>query len=141
MTVALETSAAGDQLNPAVEELLEKIRHYDPDADVEAVRRAYEYAAAAHTGQLRDSGVPYIDHPLQVAKTLADLELDTATICASLLHDIVEDTSVELADVETRFGPEVARLVDGVTKLSHAEFEHQEPTRDRLGTEAPGPDA
>ncbi len=60
MTVALETSSAGDQLNRAVEELLEKIRRYNPDADVEAVRRAYEYAAAAHEGQLRDSGAPYI---------------------------------------------------------------------------------
>jgi GTP diphosphokinase / guanosine-3',5'-bis(diphosphate) 3'-diphosphatase len=143
MTVALEPSSAGDQRSPAVEELLEKIRRYNPDADVEAVRRAYEYAAAAHTGQRRDSGAPYIDHPLQVAKTLADLELDTATICASLLHDIVEDTSVELADVETRFGPEVGRLVDGVTKLSHAEFEHweteDESRETQVGSDLPVP--
>jgi len=124
MTVAPETIPAGDTLAPAVEALLEKIRGYNPEADVEAVRRAYAYAAAAHEGQARDSGSPYIEHPLHVARTLADLELDTATICASLLHDVVEDTSVELGEIESRFGPEVARLVDGVTKLSHAEFEH-----------------
>jgi guanosine-3',5'-bis(diphosphate) 3'-pyrophosphohydrolase len=110
----------------AVEELMDRIRRYDPEADVEAVRRAYDFAAAAHEGQTRDSGASYIEHPLDVARTLADLELDTATIIASLLHDVVEDTIVELAEVETRFGPEVARLVDGVTKLSQAEVDHWE---------------
>src|SRR4051812_2752353 len=130
MSVTLEPSPAGDGEAPesrsAIDELVEKIRRYNPEADVEAVRRAYDYAVAAHGDQKRDSGAPYIDHPLQVANTLADLELDTATICASLLHDVVEDTGIELADVETRFGPEVARLVDGVTKLSQAEYEHRE---------------
>src|SRR2546425_10690282 len=71
MTVALETSSPGDQANPAVEELLEKIRGYNPEADVEAVRRAYDYAAAAHTRQVRDSGPPYIDQPPPAPKTLA----------------------------------------------------------------------
>ncbi len=132
MTVALETTPS------AIDELIDKIRRYDPDADVEAVRRAYAYAAAAHLEQLRDSGAPYIEHPLQVAMTLADLELDTAAIIASLLHDVVEDTRVELADVETKFGAEVARLVDGVTKLSQAEYENWETAvASRLsGTEA-----
>src|SRR5207249_923476 len=119
------------------------------DGDVEAVRRAYDYAAAAHVDQKRDSGAPYMDHPLQVAQTLADLELDTATICASLLHDVVEDTSAELSDLEGRFGPEVARLVDGVTKLSQAEYEHHPSgqkaaggypdERDESGGEEPDP--
>src|SRR5262249_13298020 len=129
-SVTLEPSPAGDGGAPeprsAVDELVEKIRRYNPEADVEAVRRAYDYAVAAHGDQKRDSGAPYIDHPLQGANTLAHLELEPATICASLLHDVVEDTSIELSDVETRFGPEVARLVDGVTKLSQAEFEHRE---------------
>src|SRR5688572_20310712 len=114
MAVALETAPS------AVEELVQQIRRYDPDADVEAVYRAYEYAEAAHAGQTRDSGAHYIEHPAQVARTLADLELDTATICASLLHDVVEDTGTELSDIEAKFGAEVARLVDGVTKLSQA---------------------
>src|SRR5690242_6109831 len=120
MSVALETAPS------AIDELIEKIRRYDPEGDVEAVRRAYEFAAGAHEGQQRDSGTPYIEHPLQVARTLADLQMDTATICAAFLHDVVEDTSVELAEIETRFGAEVARLVDGVTKLSQAEFENWE---------------
>src|SRR5690242_18742200 len=98
MTVALETTPS------AVDELIEKICRYNPDADGEAVRRAYEFAAAAHEGQTRDSGAPYIEHPLQVALTLADLQMDSYTICAALLHDVVEDTTVELAEVENRFG-------------------------------------
>jgi GTP diphosphokinase / guanosine-3',5'-bis(diphosphate) 3'-diphosphatase len=120
MSVALETAPT------AVDELIEKIRRYDPDADVAAVRRAHDMAAAAHEGQSRDSGAPYIEHPLQVAMTLADLQMDTATICASLLHDVVEDTSVELTAIEHQFGAEVARLVDGVTKLSQAEYDNWE---------------
>src|SRR5215208_2148965 len=120
MSVALETAPS------AVDELIEKVRRYDPEADVAAIRRAYDVAAAAHEGQLRDSGAPYIEHPLQVATTLADLQMDTATICASLLHDVVEDTSVELTAIENDFGAEVARLVDGVTKLSQAEYDYWE---------------
>src|SRR5438094_338930 len=104
MSVAVEPIASEGQPLSPIDELVEKVRRYNPDGDVEAVRRAYEYAAAAHEGQQRDSGADYIEHPMQVAKTLADLQLDTATLCASLLHDVVEDTSVELADVEAKFG-------------------------------------
>jgi guanosine-3',5'-bis(diphosphate) 3'-pyrophosphohydrolase len=137
MSVALETPSTGGQPVPALEELIEKIRRYDPDADVEMVRRAYDTAAAAHAGQTRDSGAPYIEHPLQVATILADLEMDTAAICASLLHDVVEDTSVELENLEAQFGAEVARLVDGVTKLSQAELENSWVRVETSGRDAP----
>src|SRR2546429_5467108 len=83
----------------------------------QVVRRAYERAAAAHTGQRRLSGEDYVNHPLEVAAILADLELDAATIAAALLHDTVEDANVTAEEVKREFGPEVARLVEGVTKL------------------------
>jgi len=98
--------------------LLEQVERYLSPGDVEAIRRAFDFAQDAHSGQARESGDPYITHPLAVAETLAELQLDTATIIASLLHDVAEDTSVSIDDIETRFGSEVARLVDGVTKLS-----------------------
>jgi len=81
------------------------------------IRKAYERAAIAHSGQRRLSGEEYVNHPLEVAAILADLELDAATIAAALLHDTVEDTALTAEEVESEFGPEVARLVDGVTKL------------------------
>jgi GTP diphosphokinase / guanosine-3',5'-bis(diphosphate) 3'-diphosphatase len=98
--------------------LLEQVERYLSPSDVEAVRRAFEFAAEAHAPQTRESGDPYITHPLAVAETVAELQLDLATIEAALLHDVAEDTPVTIADLETRFGGEVARLVDGVTKLS-----------------------
>jgi len=98
--------------------LLEQVARYLTTADVEAIRRAFEFARDAHDGQVRDSGDPYITHPMAVAETLAELQLDTATLCAALLHDVAEDTAVSIEEIETRFGSEVGRLVDGVTKLS-----------------------
>ena len=98
--------------------LLEQVARYLTTADVEAIRRAFEFARDAHDGQVRDSGDPYITHPMAVAETLAELQLDTATISSALLHDVAEDTAVSIEDLESRFGSEVARLVDGVTKLS-----------------------
>src|SRR5258708_31051994 len=83
----------------------------------ERVKRAYERAASAHSGQRRLSGEEDVNHPMEVAAILADLELDAATIAAALLHDTVEDTALTAEEVETEFGPEVARLVEGVTKL------------------------
>lgn len=105
-----------------VEPLIERIAAYNPHVDAEMIRRAYIRAERAHGDQLRDSGAPYIEHPLQVAHILADLQSDAPTIAASLLHDVVEDTSVELETIRAEFGEEVARLVDGVTKLSLAEL-------------------
>jgi GTP diphosphokinase / guanosine-3',5'-bis(diphosphate) 3'-diphosphatase len=98
--------------------LLEQVERYLSASDVEAVRRAFDFAAEAHVTQTRESGDPYITHPLAVAETIAELQLDTATIVAALLHDVAEDTPVSIADLEVRFGSEVASLVDGVTKLS-----------------------
>src|SRR5262249_38677698 len=90
----------------------------------EAIRRASAFAAEAHAGQTRESGEPYINHPLAVAETLASIHLDTATIVAALLHDVSEDCGVPMAELESRFGREVARLVDGVTKLDKMQFLH-----------------
>ncbi len=96
---------------------LEIGRHY-PDADLEAVDRAFDLAVDAHAGQRRATGEPYVTHPIASAQILADLGVDPIAIQAALLHDVPEDTEYSLTDVEERFGPEVALLVDGVTKLS-----------------------
>ena len=94
--------------------------------DIAAIQAAYEYAEKAHRNQKRFSGEPYIVHPLEVAKILAQLELDPETIMAGLLHDVVEDTGITLEDIQVKFGKEVALLVDGVTKLSRFEFKSKE---------------
>jgi GTP pyrophosphokinase len=99
-----------------VSELLRIADHLDPNGQL-MVRRAFERAASAHNGQHRLSGEDYVSHPLEVAAILADLELDAETIAAALLHDTVEDTNLTAEEVKREFGPEVARLVDGVTKL------------------------
>ena len=99
-----------------VSELLRIADHLEPQGR-EMVRKAYERAAKAHTGQRRLSGEDYVNHPMEVAAILADLELDAETISAALLHDTVEDTALTAEEVEREFGPEVARLVEGVTKL------------------------
>jgi GTP pyrophosphokinase len=98
----------------AIEEML---RHY-PDGDAELVRRAYSYAAEAHEGQRRVSGGPYIEHPAAVALLIAQLGMDPATIAAAMLHDVPEDTAKTNDDIRREFGDEIARLVEGVTKLS-----------------------
>ncbi|HEX6843758.1 MAG TPA: bifunctional (p)ppGpp synthetase/guanosine-3',5'-bis(diphosphate) 3'-pyrophosphohydrolase [Actinomycetota bacterium] len=102
---------------PPLQPLLKKIRIYNPKADLRDVEQAYRVAETAHEGQHRLSGEPYIEHPLAVALILADLRLDPTTITAALLHDTVEDTTVTLDRVEQEFGGEVARVVDGLTKL------------------------
>ncbi len=99
-----------------VSELLRIADHLEP-WDQEMVRRAYERALSAHAGQRRLSGEEYVNHPMEVAAILADLQLDAETLAAALLHDTVEDTPLTAEEVEKEFGPEVARLVDGVTKL------------------------
>ena len=91
---------------------------YNPDVDRDLITRAFHFAAKAHEGQLRRSGQEFIHHPLGVARILAELQLDDETIAAALLHDVVEDTETELDDIRAEFGDEVARLVDGVTKLT-----------------------
>lgn len=105
-----------------LDDLLEKVSAYNPEADGEQIRRAYFFAAKAHEGQMRRSGEPYMIHPLGVAHLLAEMKLDIASILAALLHDTVEDTKVTLEEVEQHFGAEVRRLVDGVTKLGKIKF-------------------
>lgn len=102
-------------------DLLEKLKEYNPNA-VETVKKAYEYANNLHSGQLRQSGEPYISHPLNVAYILADMHADEDTICAGLLHDTLEDTNISKQDISHDFNPNVANLVDGVTKLSKMNF-------------------
>jgi len=104
-----------------ISELL-RIADHLPPAGREKVQAAYERAASAHTGQRRLSGEDYVNHPLQVAAVLADLELDAATLIAALLHDTVEDTALTMKEVNEEFGPDVARLVEGVTKLGRISF-------------------
>lgn len=102
--------------------LINRIRSYHPSDNLDMVERAYALAKKAHDGQLRKSGEPYIIHPLEVAYILADLELDMESITAGLLHDVVEDTSYTIEDIETMFNKEVALLVDGVTKLGQIQY-------------------
>jgi len=106
----------------ALEDLLERVQAYHSDADLGLLRDAYEYATQAHEGQVRKSGAPYFSHPAAVAKVITELRLDVASVCAGLLHDVVEDTPQTVKDLEERFGKEVAFLVDGVTKLSKINF-------------------
>jgi guanosine-3',5'-bis(diphosphate) 3'-pyrophosphohydrolase len=109
-----------------VEELIGRVRNYQPSADVDLIKRAYDFSYRMHAGQTRKSGDPYFVHPANVAGVIADLRLDTASVCAGLLHDVVEDTLVSLDDVEKQFGGEIATLVDGVTKLSKINFTSKE---------------
>jgi guanosine-3',5'-bis(diphosphate) 3'-pyrophosphohydrolase len=97
--------------------LVEKARQYLPPEKIAVVEEAYRFAAEKHQGQVRLSGKPFLEHPLQTAYILAELQLDASSLAAALLHDIPEDTGLPIADIEAKFGPEIAKLVDGVTKL------------------------
>ena len=109
-----------------VTDIIDRVRAYQPAADAEMIKRAYEYSSKAHTGQKRKSGDPYFIHPASVAGIITELRLDTASVCAGLLHDVVEDTLATTKDIEREFGNEVASLVDGVTKLSKINFTSKE---------------
>jgi GTP pyrophosphokinase len=108
------------------EDLVEKVRANNPDADVELLRRAYVFSAFEHKGQVRHSGEPYLVHPLEVADLLADMRLDVVAIAAGLLHDIVEDTQTSIERVSELFGADVAHVVEGVTKLGAIPFSSSE---------------
>ena len=101
-----------------IDMLIQKILTEDKQYDLSKIISSYEFAARAHEGQTRSSGQPYIIHPLSVSYILLELGMDTDTICAAMLHDVVEDTPVTLEEVKKRFGQDVAMLVDGVTKLN-----------------------
>ena len=116
---------ANDQVLTA-DQVIDKTRNYLNEEHVALVRKAYEFAKHAHREQYRKSGEPYIIHPIQVAGILADLEMDPATVAAGFLHDVVEDTTVSLKDIETAFNGEVAMLVDGVTKLGKIKYKSHE---------------
>src|SRR5204863_6650754 len=108
------------------EDLLEKVRAYAPEADVELLPRAYVFSAFEHRRQVRHSGEPYMVHPLEVADFLAELKLDVVAIAAGLLHDVVEDTLTTIERITEVFGPEVAHVVEGVTKISAIPFSSSE---------------
>ncbi len=106
--------------------LLKSVRSYNPKGDIRVLEQAYRVAEEAHEGQARKSGEPFIEHPLAVAEILSDLRLDTTTLAAALLHDTVEDTEITLTRIRDEFGEDVARIVDGLTKLDRLEFRTRE---------------
>src|SRR5206468_12581979 len=117
-----DVSRAGASETVATTVLHEVIPGWTPNEtpnlrlDQELLARAYRFSEEAHRGQTRNSGEPYVTHCVEVAKILADLQLDTTTVASGLIHDVVEDTNVELEDVEREFGKEIAAIVDGLTK-------------------------
>jgi GTP pyrophosphokinase len=119
----LETQEAHQNL---VDELLDEVASYHPSLDRELLTRAFRFAARAHQGQQRRSGEDFIHHPWAVAKICASLRLDESTLVAALLHDVVEDTGTELDELRAEFGDDVAKLVDGVTKLTRIQFQSRE---------------
>lgn len=112
-----DTSMAVAEINASL--IIEKAKRYLPPEKLALVEAAYQFALSAHQGQVRKSGAPYLDHPLQTAITLANLQLDATTLAAALLHDVPEDCGIPLTEIEAKFGPEVSKLVDGTTKLSN----------------------
>ncbi len=109
-----------------LEKTIERVLASDPNAKVDLIRKAYEFADRAHQGQFRDSGESFIDHPVEVAEILAELGMDVETIVAGILHDVLEDTSVTREELTAQFGKEICLLVDGVTKLSRIPFQSKE---------------
>lgn len=107
----------------SLEALIDQIKQYNRGFDVKLLQKAFEYSYEAHKDQLRKSGDPYFEHPLEVARILVDLKMDVGTICGALLHDVAEDTGVTLEEVNEAFGPEITTLVDGVTKISELKFD------------------
>ncbi len=105
-----------------ITDILDRIYDYNPGADLDIIEQAYVYSARVHEGQVRLSGEPYLSHPLEVAAILADMKLDVESIAAALLHDVIEDTPATKEDIENMFGPGVAHIVEGVTKLSSLPF-------------------
>lgn len=115
-----------DKETVTIDDLLDGVRQTQPEADLALIKSAYDLAHAAHAGQKRASGEEYIIHPLHVAAILMDMHLDEATISAALLHDVVEDTTYTIEEMQEHFGDEVAMLIDGVTKLGRIEYKSKE---------------
>ncbi|HNB90726.1 MAG TPA: HD domain-containing protein, partial [Plasticicumulans sp.] len=121
-SAVLPGSDWSEELNSRIEELCMVLAGYLDPAQVEAVRSACWFSAEAHQGQYRKSGEPYVFHPIAVARILAEVHFDHETLMAAVLHDVIEDTKFGKDQVTERFGPEVAELVDGVTKLTQIQF-------------------
>jgi len=117
------------QRGVTIDMILDKVRSYQADADLAKIRKAYDCAEKAHSGQVRISGDAYIVHPLNVAYILTGLHLDDETICAALLHDVVEDTCATLEEMESMFGRNIMELIDGVTKLGRIEYMSKEDVK------------
>ncbi len=111
---------------PNVEDLISKVLEYNPQADVGLIKQAYECAAKAHEGQMRQSGEPFLKHPLEVAHILARMKMDISSIVVGLLHDTVEDSLTTVEDIANKFGRDMADLVEGLTKISKVEFMSRE---------------
>jgi len=109
-----------------ITDILDKIAENNPDADLDIIDRAYIYSAKVHEGQMRLSGEPYLSHPLEVAYILADMRLDSVSIAAALLHDVIEDTHATSEEIKDMFGPDVSHIVSGVTKLSSLAFDNSQ---------------
>lgn len=109
-----------------IDDLIEKVLSYNPDADIEVLKCAYRFSSEAHSSQKRIEGSPYIEHPIAVASILADMKMDTATIAAGLLHDTIEDTGTATEDIKRLFGEDITFLVEALTKLSRMEFKTKE---------------
>ena len=118
--------SAEPETREGIEGLLRTVKGYNAKADLKEIERAYRFAAEHHEGQKRLSGEDFVEHPLAVARVLADLGLDTTTLQAALLHDTVEDTEVSVEELDVEFGPEVSRIVDGLTKLDAISFRSRE---------------
>src|ERR1700733_13938288 len=114
--------AARSTVDLRFSELLDKVRKNRPGDDLELLRRAYDFAAEQHKSQTRLSGEPYLSHPVEVAHLLADMKLDATSIASALLHDVVEDTKIPLETISEHFGADVARLVEGATKISRLDL-------------------
>lgn len=112
-----------------INDIIDKITRYYPEADLDAIDRAYIFSARVHDGQVRLSGEPYLSHPLEVAGILTDMKLDVVSVAAGLLHDVVEDTHATLEEIEAMFGKEITHIVSGVTKLSVLPFKNSSQAR------------
>jgi GTP pyrophosphokinase len=113
-------------LSQSIESLIQKVKSYNGKMDTRLLQEAYKFASVQHAQQVRRSGEEFILHPLGVAHILADMQMDEVTLVAALLHDVVEDTDITLEDIKDRFGPEVAEIIDGVTKLDRISFRNRE---------------
>jgi len=113
-------------LSQSIESLIQKVKSYNGKMDTRLLQEAYKFASAQHAQQVRRSGEEFILHPLGVAHILADMQMDEVTLAAALLHDVVEDTDITLENIKDRFGPEVAEIIDGVTKLDRISFRNRE---------------